>query len=86
MEDEQQQPLDPQQNGAPEEVEEKDPPPPVPAVIKPLTTDQVASALSVLSRTGNGLAHAYIKLELHNVALTSLEVLDQYPHLRYVVR
>ncbi|XP_006891412.1 PREDICTED: leucine-rich repeat-containing protein 23 [Elephantulus edwardii] len=50
----------------------------------PLTEDLMKEALSLLSKTGNGLAHAYIKLELKKRDLTDIYLLRSYIHLRYV--
>ncbi|KAJ3052298.1 Leucine-rich repeat-containing protein 23 [Rhizophlyctis rosea] len=55
-----------------------------PAGAKPLTTDLVATHLSLLARTGNGLAHAYTRLELHNEGITNVDALEYYPNLRYL--
>ena len=41
--------------------------------------------LSVLARTGNGLSHAYTKLELHNTGATTIDAVEYYPHIRYIV-
>lgn len=51
----------------------------------PLTSDMISLNLSVLARTGNGLNHAYVKLELHEKGITGVDGIDQFPHLRYVV-
>ena len=55
-------------------------------VITPLTPEIISQSVSVISRTGNGLSHAYVKLEVHGQGITSLDGLNEYPHLRYVVR
>ena len=56
-----------------------------PAGAKPLTGDMVATHLSLLARTDNGLAHAYTRLELHKEGVTNVDALEYYPHLRYLV-
>ncbi|KAJ3041150.1 Leucine-rich repeat-containing protein 23 [Rhizophlyctis rosea] len=77
-------------NMAPDDVMSDDDRPPTPpeksgpAGAKPLTVDLVATHLSLLARTGNGLAHAYTRLELHNEGITNVDALEYYPHLRYV--
>ncbi|XP_036860469.1 leucine-rich repeat-containing protein 23 isoform X3 [Manis javanica] len=40
--------------------------------------------LSLLCKTGNGLAHAYVKLEVKERDLTDIHLLSSYIHLRYV--
>ncbi|KAM6216246.1 leucine-rich repeat-containing protein 23 [Rhynchocyon petersi] len=50
----------------------------------PLTEDLMKEGLSLLCKTGNGLAHAYIKLELKERDLTDIHLLRSYIHLRYV--
>uniref|UniRef100_A0A8C6BUI0 Leucine rich repeat containing 23 n=1 Tax=Monodon monoceros TaxID=40151 RepID=A0A8C6BUI0_MONMO len=50
----------------------------------PLTEDVMKEGLSVLCKTGNGLAHAYVKLEVKDRDLTDIHLLRSYIHLRYV--
>lgn len=50
----------------------------------PLTEDMVKEGLSMLCKTGNGLAHAYVKLDLKDRDLTDISLLCSYIHLRYV--
>ncbi|KAJ1558680.1 Leucine-rich repeat-containing protein 23 [Nowakowskiella sp. JEL0078] len=50
----------------------------------PLTAESVAQNLSLLARTGNGLSFAYTRLEIHGKGITSIDILESYPHLRYV--
>ena len=45
----------------------------------------VAPCLSLLGRTGNGLGHAFTKLELTNQGVSNIDLLKQYKHVRYVV-
>ncbi|KAJ3112224.1 Leucine-rich repeat-containing protein 23 [Nowakowskiella sp. JEL0407] len=56
----------------------------LPPVDNPLTPDLVSENLSLLARTGNGLSFAYTRLEIHGKGLTSLDVLESFPHLRYI--
>ncbi|KAI9202928.1 uncharacterized protein BJ171DRAFT_600383 [Polychytrium aggregatum] len=49
-----------------------------------LTAELVGQNLSLLARTGNGLNHAYTRLEIHNKDITNLDILENYPHLRYL--
>ncbi|TPX70691.1 hypothetical protein SpCBS45565_g01582 [Spizellomyces sp. 'palustris'] len=51
---------------------------------KTLTADLVSSHISLLARTGNGLSHAYTRLEIHDEGLTDVNILESYPHLRYI--
>lgn len=50
----------------------------------PLTRDTISDALSMICKTGNGLAHAYVKLDVHDRLLTDINLLNSYIHLRYV--
>ncbi|KAL2916223.1 hypothetical protein HK105_204314 [Polyrhizophydium stewartii] len=50
----------------------------------PLTQELIAKSLSLIARTGNGLAHAYTRFELHGAGVTTLDNLEKYPHVRYV--
>ncbi|XP_073794429.1 leucine-rich repeat-containing protein 23 isoform X1 [Danio rerio] len=50
----------------------------------PLTQDILARSLSLLCRTGNGLSHAYVRLDLKNKGLTDLALLSSFIHLRYL--
>ena len=50
----------------------------------PLTADLVAQSISLLARTGNGLSYAYTRLEFHAKNVSDLDLLESYPHLRYV--
>uniref|UniRef100_A0A8C9B9B0 Leucine rich repeat containing 23 n=1 Tax=Phocoena sinus TaxID=42100 RepID=A0A8C9B9B0_PHOSS len=50
----------------------------------PLTEDVMKEGLSALCKTGNGLAHAYVKLEVKDRDLTDIHLLRSYIHLRYV--
>ncbi|KAF3816405.1 hypothetical protein GH733_014578 [Mirounga leonina] len=47
----------------------------------PLTEDMMKEGLSLLCKTGNGLAHAYVKLENH---LTDLSPLNYLTHLLWL--
>ncbi|XP_005000703.1 leucine-rich repeat-containing protein 23 isoform X1 [Cavia porcellus] len=50
----------------------------------PLTEEMMKEGLSMLCKTGNGLAHAYVKLDLKDRDLTDISLLCSYIHLRYV--
>nr|XP_028685050.1 leucine-rich repeat-containing protein 23 isoform X2 [Macaca mulatta] len=50
----------------------------------PLTEDMMKEGLSLLCKTGSGLAHAYVKLEVKERDLTDIYLLRSYIHLRYV--
>ncbi|XP_004708290.1 leucine-rich repeat-containing protein 23 [Echinops telfairi] len=49
-----------------------------------LSLDLMKESLSMLCKTGNGLAHAYVKLEVKGRDLTDIILLRSYIHLRYV--
>ncbi|XP_010151433.1 PREDICTED: leucine-rich repeat-containing protein 23, partial [Eurypyga helias] len=62
-----------------EEAEEEQVPAPC-----PLTQDMLKEGLSLLCKTGNGLAHAYVKFEAKCKHLTDIGLLKCFIHLRYV--
>ncbi|KAI9342893.1 hypothetical protein BDR26DRAFT_858945 [Obelidium mucronatum] len=49
-----------------------------------LSSEMVGQHISLLARTGNGLSHAYTRLEIHSKNLTNIDVLENYLHLRYI--
>ncbi|KFZ62785.1 Leucine-rich repeat-containing protein 23, partial [Antrostomus carolinensis] len=51
---------------------------------RPLTEQALRDGLSLLCKTGNGLAHAYVKFEAKNMDLTDISLLECFIHLRYV--
>ncbi|XP_015205009.1 leucine-rich repeat-containing protein 23 [Lepisosteus oculatus] len=50
----------------------------------PLTSEMISEGLSLLCRTGNGLAHAFVRLELKERGLTDLNILSSFVHLRFL--
>lgn len=50
----------------------------------PLTEEILADSLSLLCKTGNGLAHAYVRLDIHDRQITDISILNCFIHLRYV--
>ncbi|XP_042528386.1 leucine-rich repeat-containing protein 23 [Dipodomys spectabilis] len=50
----------------------------------PLTEALLKEGLSLLCKTGNGLAHAYVKLDVKDRDLTDISLLRTFIHLRYV--
>ncbi|XP_028393547.1 leucine-rich repeat-containing protein 23-like [Dendronephthya gigantea] len=50
----------------------------------PLTEEILADSLSLLCKTGNGLAHAYVRLDVHDRDLTDISILNCFIHLRYI--
>jgi len=50
----------------------------------PITQQMMEKGLRVLAKTGDGLQHAFIKVELRELQLTDLSLLRQFPHLRVV--
>ena len=68
--------------------EPSDPPteePAAPLPGKPLTKELVSSGISLLARTGNGISHAYTKLDIHGLEVDDITILKNFVHLRYVV-
>uniref|UniRef100_A0A8B9C6D0 Leucine rich repeat containing 23 n=1 Tax=Anser brachyrhynchus TaxID=132585 RepID=A0A8B9C6D0_9AVES len=50
----------------------------------PLTEEMLKEGLSLLCKTSNGLAHAYVKFEAKYKDLTDISLLECFIHLRYV--
>ncbi|XP_035697868.1 leucine-rich repeat-containing protein 23-like [Branchiostoma floridae] len=50
----------------------------------PLTEEMLGDCLSLLCKTGNGLAHAYVRLDIHEREITDISILKSFIHLRYV--
>ncbi|XP_055962848.1 leucine-rich repeat-containing protein 23 [Sorex fumeus] len=50
----------------------------------PLSEDMMKEGLSMLCKTGSGLAHAFVRLEVRDRDLTDITLLQSYIHLRYV--
>uniref|UniRef100_A0A663M5D0 Leucine-rich repeat-containing protein 23 n=1 Tax=Athene cunicularia TaxID=194338 RepID=A0A663M5D0_ATHCN len=51
---------------------------------RPLTEEVLKEGLSLLCKSGNGLAHAYVKFEAKSKDLTDVSILERFIHLRYV--
>ncbi|XP_060618585.1 leucine-rich repeat-containing protein 23 isoform X1 [Anolis sagrei] len=69
---------DEKEAGEEEEEEEEHP------VSTPLTEDMMKEGLSLLCKTGNGLAHAFVKLEVREKEVTDITLIQNFIHLRYV--
>ncbi|XP_068452771.1 leucine-rich repeat-containing protein 23 isoform X2 [Clinocottus analis] len=68
-----------------EEAEEEAQPPGAEQVpVVPLTQEIIGPALSLLCRTGNGLGHAFVRMDLKNIGLTDIAALCSYIHLRFL--
>ena len=55
------------------------------ANLLPLNPNLISKSLSMIDRTGDGLSYAYTRLEIHDRRITNLDILENYPHLRYIV-
>lgn len=53
-------------------------------VQQPLTQEIISTGLSLLCKTGNGLAHAFARLDVKERELTDISYLKHFVHLRYV--
>nr|XP_020472226.1 leucine-rich repeat-containing protein 23 [Monopterus albus] len=49
-----------------------------------LTQETISQGLSLLCRTGNGMGHAFIKLNLNNKGLHDIAAISSYIHLRFL--
>uniref|UniRef100_A0A8C6TBI8 Leucine-rich repeat-containing protein 23 n=1 Tax=Neogobius melanostomus TaxID=47308 RepID=A0A8C6TBI8_9GOBI len=52
--------------------------------VQALTQDHMQEALSLLCKTGNGLAHAFIKLDLKERGLTDISAIRNFIHIRFL--
>ncbi|XP_074654336.1 leucine-rich repeat-containing protein 23-like isoform X2 [Tubulanus polymorphus] len=50
----------------------------------PLTPEMVAESLTLLCKIGDGLSHAYVRVDLHDRELSDIKILEKYIHLRFV--
>uniref|UniRef100_H2YVP5 Leucine-rich repeat-containing protein 23 n=1 Tax=Ciona savignyi TaxID=51511 RepID=H2YVP5_CIOSA len=50
----------------------------------PLVQQMIPECLNLLCKIGNGLAHAYVRLDAHERDLTDVELLKKFIHVRYV--
>jgi Leucine-rich repeat (LRR) protein len=50
----------------------------------PINEEILAEGLSLLCKTGNGLTHAYVRLDAAQRELTDISILKNYIHLRYI--
>lgn len=50
----------------------------------PLTEELMAGSLMLLCKTGNGLSHAYVRLEAAQKEITDISIIKNYIHLRYI--
>ncbi|KAJ8017312.1 hypothetical protein DPEC_G00016570 [Dallia pectoralis] len=50
----------------------------------PLTQEMITQGLSLLCRTGSGLAHAFVKLELQDRRLTDIALVSTLVHVRFL--
>ncbi|XP_041377909.1 leucine-rich repeat-containing protein 23-like [Gigantopelta aegis] len=62
-----------------EEAEEEEKLPP-----NPLTEEMISECLSLLCKTGDGLAHAYVRLDIRDREITDINMLNSFIHLRYI--
>ncbi|XP_065890900.1 leucine-rich repeat-containing protein 23-like [Dysidea avara] len=51
---------------------------------EPLTHEVLSEKLSLLCKTGSGLAHAYVRADLQSLSLGDVSVLSTFVHLRYL--
>ncbi|XP_075952909.1 leucine-rich repeat-containing protein 23 isoform X1 [Anarhichas minor] len=49
-----------------------------------LTQETIVRGLSLLCRTGNGLGHAFVKVDLKDNGLNDIAAISSYTHLRFV--
>lgn len=68
-----------QSDNAGNEEEEEERPPDL-----PINEDIMADSLQLLCKTGNGLSHAYVRLDAGQKEITDISLLKNYIHLRYI--
>lgn len=66
--------------GEPQPEVEQPPPP----LVKSINSDDIASGLSLLARTTNGLSHAYVRLDVKGRGLTDISAAFTLIHLRFL--
>lgn len=49
-----------------------------------MTEETVGECLSLLCKTGDGLAHAFVRLDIHEREITDISILKAFIHLRYI--
>lgn len=49
-----------------------------------MTEEAVGECLSLLCKTGDGLAHAFVRLDIHEREITDISILKAFIHLRYI--
>uniref|UniRef100_A0A4W6ERF4 Leucine-rich repeat-containing protein 23 n=1 Tax=Lates calcarifer TaxID=8187 RepID=A0A4W6ERF4_LATCA len=49
-----------------------------------LTQETISQGLSLLCRTGNGLGHAFVKLDLKDKGLNDIAAISSYIHIRFL--
>ena len=52
----------------------------------PLTKEMIKNGISSVQRTADGSGHAFVRLQVQDSGITNVDILNQYLHLRYVVR
>ncbi|XP_025757275.1 leucine-rich repeat-containing protein 23 isoform X3 [Oreochromis niloticus] len=52
--------------------------------VQHLTQEIISQGLSLLCRTGNGLAHAFVKLNLQKRGLDDIAAINSYIHIRFL--
>ncbi len=52
---------------------------------KPLNQELIGQGIGLIAKTGDGLGYAYTQLNLTAKDITSIEILSQYVHIRYLV-
>ncbi|XP_061590834.1 leucine-rich repeat-containing protein 23 [Cololabis saira] len=50
----------------------------------PLTKETISEGLSLLNRVGNGLGHAFVKLDLKEKSLNDIAAISSYIHIRFL--
>lgn len=68
----------------PESAVDSAAPAPISSTTRGSAAELISEHLSLLARTGNGLSYAYTRLEIHNKPLSNLDLLEAFPHLRYI--
>lgn len=54
------------------------------ASANPLSTELIGDNLSLLCKTGNGVAHAYVRLDVPDKEITDIEAIKTFKYLRYL--
>ncbi|KAI9140723.1 hypothetical protein BKA69DRAFT_1029249 [Paraphysoderma sedebokerense] len=51
---------------------------------KPLSGEIIGASISLIAPTSTGLSHAFVRLDVSNKEISTIDALAEFPHLRYI--